>query len=158
MALNVTNGKGQWTKGISGNPAGRPTGSRNRSTVLMEELLEGQSEVLISMLINLALSGNVAALRLCLDRLLPVRRHRPINLNLAEVRTAKDVTEAMSQIVAATAEGQITPNDGEAMTNILSFQLKALSVADLDQRNEAVESSKAGVSPHHEAEMKPEST
>ena len=28
-------------KGQSGNPAGRPRGSRNRSTILFENLLEG---------------------------------------------------------------------------------------------------------------------
>jgi hypothetical protein len=47
--------------GQSGNPAGRPKGAGNHTTRAIEALLDGDGP----------------ALRLCLDRLLPVRRDRP---------------------------------------------------------------------------------
>jgi hypothetical protein len=35
-----------FTPGCSGNPAGRPKGARNRSTLALETLLDGQAEAL----------------------------------------------------------------------------------------------------------------
>ena len=37
---------GQFVRGASGNPKGRPLGSRNRASLLMEELLDGRAQVL----------------------------------------------------------------------------------------------------------------
>jgi len=54
-------------KGQSGNPTGRPAGTRNRTTVAAESLLEGEAEKLTRKAVALALKGNVACLRLCLD-------------------------------------------------------------------------------------------
>ena len=49
---------GRWRQGTSGNPAGRPAGSRNKSTVFLEELLSGQSEALIQKGVELSLKGD----------------------------------------------------------------------------------------------------
>jgi hypothetical protein len=37
---------GQFLRGTSGNPKGRPLGSRNRASLLMEELLDGRAQAL----------------------------------------------------------------------------------------------------------------
>jgi hypothetical protein len=55
--------------GRSGNPAGRPKGVRHHITVLAEHLLEGEAEGLVRKAIELALGGDVTALRMCLDRI-----------------------------------------------------------------------------------------
>jgi hypothetical protein len=59
----------------NGNP-GRPRGSRNKATVAAESLLEGEAERLTRKAVERALEGDVAALKLCMDRLLPPRRER----------------------------------------------------------------------------------
>ena len=61
---------GRWRNGTSGNPAGRPTGSRNQSTVFFQELLNCQGEALIQKGIELSLKGDTRALGICWDRLL----------------------------------------------------------------------------------------
>ena len=61
----------QFQKGQSGNPAGRPRGSRNKASIRMQEMLEEKTEKLVNKLIKMALAGNIGALRLCLDRLVP---------------------------------------------------------------------------------------
>src|SRR5262245_45313465 len=53
-----------------GNP-GRPRGSKNRTTRLLEELVAGEAEKLAQKAVELALAGNVKCLHFCLDRLLP---------------------------------------------------------------------------------------
>lgn len=64
--------------GKSGNPEGRPKGSRNATTLALETLLDGQATALTQTAIDLALTGDMAALRLCLDRILPARKDRPV--------------------------------------------------------------------------------
>jgi len=55
--------------GQSGNPKGRPKGSRNQATMIAEALLDGEAEAITRRLVDKALEGDTAALRLCFDRL-----------------------------------------------------------------------------------------
>jgi Family of unknown function (DUF5681) len=65
-----------FVKGQSGNPAGKPKGARNRSTIAAELLLEGEARALTRKAIELGLAGDTTALRLCLERLVPPRKDR----------------------------------------------------------------------------------
>ena len=67
-------------KGRSGNPAGRPRGNRNRSTLAAQLLLQGEAEALTRKAVELAPSGDPTALRLCLDRLIAPHRERLVPL------------------------------------------------------------------------------
>jgi hypothetical protein len=64
--------------GVSGNPAGRPKGAKNKSTLAAEALLDGEAEALTRKAVEMALRGDTVALRLCLERLMPPRRDRPV--------------------------------------------------------------------------------
>ena len=70
-----------------GNP-GRPRGARHRVTLAAEALLDGEAEALARKAVELALAGDTLALRLCLDRILPPRRDRPIAFRLPPVGSA----------------------------------------------------------------------
>jgi hypothetical protein len=132
-------GAGRFVKGTSGNPAGRPPHSRNRSTLLMEAMLEGEAEQLTRKLIGLASSGDITAMRLCMERLLPPRKDRPVNLTLAPVENIQQVSSAMSTVVKAIGNGSITPGEGEILANVLAVQTNVLSTGDLDRRVERLE-------------------
>jgi hypothetical protein len=132
--------KGQWQKGVSGNPAGRPRGTRNQATLAMEALLEEGAEQLISKAMTMALSGDTAALRLCLERILPVRKDRLVQVELPPIGTAKEISGAISTIFTAIGDGQITPSEGEMMANILATQTNVLVAEELESRLERVES------------------
>ena len=56
--------------GVSGNPAGRLPGTRNRATMAAEALLDGEAEALTRKAIEMAMAGDTTALRLCLERIL----------------------------------------------------------------------------------------
>jgi len=81
-------------KGQSGNPAGKPKGARHRATLAAETLLDGEAEALTRKAIELALAGDPIALRLCLDRILPPRRERPLRFVLPKLRSAADASSA----------------------------------------------------------------
>ena len=76
------NPEGRFRKGRSGNPKGRALGSRNKATQTAELLLDGEAEALTRRAVELAL-GDGMALRLCLDRIIPPRRGRPVQAGLA---------------------------------------------------------------------------
>ena len=78
-------------KGQSGNPAGRPRGSSNRATRAAELLLDGEATALTRKAVELALAGDQAALRLCLDRTVAPRRERAVELALPPIRDAGDI-------------------------------------------------------------------
>ena len=80
MSAENTAGKQRgrpFQKGQSGNPDGRPKGSRNATTIALETLLDGQATALTQKAIDVALTGDMPALRLCLDRILPPRKDSP---------------------------------------------------------------------------------
>jgi hypothetical protein len=90
---------------------GRPRGSRNKVTEAIEALLAGEHEKLTHAVIDKALEGDTTALRLCLDRLAPLRKDAPVSFTLPPIRTAADAIEASSALLAAVAAGEVTPDE-----------------------------------------------
>ena len=97
----------QFQKGQSGNPAGRPRGSRNKASLRMQEMLEQRAEELVNKLVAMAIAGNIGALRLCLDRLVPARRDEPLFCELPPLAKAADAVAATAAIVSAAAAGDV---------------------------------------------------
>ena len=98
--------------GQSGNPAGRLKGARNKTTLAVEALLDGEAEALTRKAIEKALEGDSVALRLCLERIIPARRERATHFDMPMLAEAADARKAMGAIVAAVAEGELTPGEG----------------------------------------------
>ena len=130
---------GQFEKGFSGNPSGRPRGIRNKSAQLIEALLAGDAEAISVSVIDAAKSGDMTAARLVLDRILPTRKDSPINITLPPIRTAKDVTAAMSELLASVATGELTPDEGQQLSKLLESYLKTLVNSNLEERLIAIE-------------------
>jgi hypothetical protein len=125
---------GRWPKGKTGNPAGRPPCSRNKSTLFFENLLNGQAEELIAKTIELALKGDTTALRLCLERICPPRKERTIELTMPEIREPKLLTAAIPAILTAVAEGRVTPVEAETLTRIVETGIRVIEVEELSRR------------------------
>src|SRR5437868_588363 len=89
---------GQWKKGQSGNPAGMPKGTRHRATMLAEKLMEDDAEDIVRAVVSAAKAGDPTAMRLCVERLVPVRKGRPISFDLSPVKTAADVAVAVGEL------------------------------------------------------------
>lgn len=105
--------------GQSGNPKGRPRGARNRATVAAEALLEGEAEALTRKAVELALAGDVTALRLCMERLVPPRKDRPVCLDLPPINGPEDAQKAVNAVLAAVAAGRLTPSEAAALCGLV---------------------------------------
>jgi hypothetical protein len=58
---------------------------------------------------------------------------------LPRIENTQQAAAAMSSVVAAVAEGQITPGEGEIIVNLLATQSNLLGAADLEERVEKFE-------------------
>ena len=128
-------------KGQSGNPAGKPKGALNRTTRAAQALLDGEAEALSRKAIELALQGDTMALRLCLERIIPPRKDRPVAIDLPKLEGAADVPVAAARLLAAVASGEITPSEGGAVASLLAEYRKAAEVGELEKRLAAIEKS-----------------
>ena len=103
--------------GQSGNPSGRPKGALNKQTQLIK-LLEPRGEEIINKMVELALEGDSNALRLCVERLLPKAKLKPIELELPtydEDNFIENTTEILNQILI----GNVTPDDGRKVISLI---------------------------------------
>ena len=105
--------------GQSGNPAGKPKGARNRSTLAAEALLDGEAEGLTRKAIELALGGDAAALRLCLERLLPPRKERLLTFSIPEIVDADGVPVAINAVLQGVAKGELTLSEAAAISSLI---------------------------------------
>jgi hypothetical protein len=129
----------RWAPGQSGNPKGRPKGSRNRASLLLEHLIEGEGESVVRALLTAAKGGDVSAARALLDRLVPPRKERPVKVALPELRSAKDAWDALAAVAAAVAEGEMLPGEGEAVVKLLEAYARTAAAAELEERVAALE-------------------
>ena len=125
--------------GQSGNPAGRPKGRRNRSSMAAEALLDGESESLTRRCIDLAMEGDPTALRVCLSRILPVKRERTIELDLPALEGSQDSLRAIGTVLEAAGAGEITPTEGQAVASLVEAHRRTFEVEELERRIEALE-------------------
>jgi hypothetical protein len=127
-------------KGQSGNPAGRPIGSRNAATVAMEQLLDGEAEAIVRKAVQKAKQGDSIALRLCLERIVPPRKDRPINFALPTITSAADALKAIGALIAAVASGHVTPSEAAELSKLVEGFVKSLEITDLAERIAKLES------------------
>lgn len=121
-----------------GNP-GKPKGARGRATMAAEALLDGEAEGLTRKAIELALAGDTVAMRLCLERLVPARKDRPIVFDLPAVVGASDHPKALAAVLVAVAAGELTPTEAEAFASILEHHRRAIETGELADRLAALE-------------------
>jgi len=113
-----------------GNPGKQP-GTRHRVTVAMENLMEGQWEGLTKTAVALALRGDTTALRLCLDRIAPVRRGGHVEIpDFPKIESPADVPKAHAAILSAVAAGHLTADEAKPLSDLLAAYITAFDVVD----------------------------
>lgn len=102
----------------AGNP-GKPRGARHKVTQAALAFLEGEGEALARKAVEMALNGDVVALRLCLERLVPVRKDGAVKFDLPPLEKSEDAPAAASAVLKALADGQISPADAESALKVI---------------------------------------
>jgi len=130
----------KFQKGMSGCPSGRPKGIADKR-VELRKLLEPNAKALVEKVIELALAGDINALRLCIERLIPRIKNETIKFSMPEL----DLTKAQSLLVIgsaileAVANGDIAPEHACHIAALIEGQRKAIETSELDARITEVE-------------------
>jgi hypothetical protein len=128
----------RFQKGVSGNPAGRPRGSRNKSNILLQKISNEDAQAIMDTA-TMAKQGNIAAMRLCVHLFRPLRRAEPVTCDLPIVKTPADVLAAMQIIIADVAAGKLTPAEGADLAKLADLFLQTLASLNFERRLRAVE-------------------
>ena len=125
-------------KFAAGNP-GKPKGARWRMSRAAEELMQGEADKLSRKCIDMALAGDSTALRLCMERIAPAPKERPIAIDLPEINGAEDHPSVIASIFAAVATGNLTTAEAQALSAVLEQHRRAVETATIISRIEALE-------------------
>jgi Family of unknown function (DUF5681) len=131
-----------WKPGQSGNPAGKPRGTLHKATQAALELMEGEAEAITRKCIEEAKAGNMVAMKLFLDRIVPQSRSRRITLELPPIETAVDCMKAQGIITAAMAAGDLAPDEAETAVNVVEMKRRAIETVEFEKRIETLEKEK----------------
>jgi hypothetical protein len=127
-------------KGKSGNPKGRPEGSRNKASLAIEAMMEGEYEAITEKAIELAKAGDLVAIRVVLDRIAPIRRERPIHLeNMPDLQNPENAMSAVAKIVQGMTDGIISPSEANSAALLVGTFLKAVEASDIVKHLERIE-------------------
>jgi len=138
----MQNGRNTDGKFSDGN-AGRPKGSRNKATIAIESLLEGQAEALTQTAISKALDGDSIALRLCMDRIAPPMKDKPVSFPLPRMRDAMDASEAAGSVLSAKRWNPYAKIEGTRVMGLIDSYRRALELTDIERRLQSLESNYA---------------
>ena len=132
---NGRNTAGQFAAGNSG----RPKGSRNKATIAIESLLQGQAEALTQTAVTKALEGDSLALRLCIERIASAPKDQPVSFSLPRMNNAMDASEAAGSVLTAVSEGELTPIEALRVMGLIDSYRRTLKLTEIEERLRALE-------------------
>ena len=135
----------RFKKGQAPGP-GRPRGSRNKSTVWLDEIAGEGTEKLVRVVKRHAEKGDMRAASIVLARTWPYRRGRPVILDLPDTSTPAGLVQAQAAVIAAMARGEITPDEAASVASVLESQRRAFETHDHERRIMELETDKTDVS------------
>lgn len=127
----------RFKKGVSGNPSGKKTGTLNHATRLRKQI-EQSGDELITVLLDVAKSGDVTALRLALDRVVPALK--PVSEPIVyELDVSLSLSEQAAQVMQAVAGGTLSHEVGKVLIDSIAAQVKISEYTELEARLSALE-------------------
>jgi hypothetical protein len=132
----------QFERGINGNPAGRPPGIRDKRQAMRDKLVSHADE-LISKVVELAKEGDTAALRVCIERLIPPAKAKDDPVELPELAQRDALADCGQAVMTALAEGRITPDEAATIMGALSGQARIVETSEIDRRLRVLEEAAA---------------
>ena len=105
-----------------------------KGAILFDELLKANAKELIEKAIEMAKDGDGPALRLCIERLAPARKDRPVWFDLPEMNEAGDGVNASAAIVEAVATGELTPAEAAELSKLVESYARVLQATEFEER------------------------
>ena len=94
-----------------------------------EHLLDAHAKKIVERLIELAQEGDLTALRLCLDRIIPPLRERPLQFELPPLATPADAVAAIAAITGGLGDGSLSAAEGLQLARMVRVFVETLVLA-----------------------------
>lgn len=128
--------KGRFLPG-SKPPCGRPVGAVGKITRLLKTQMTVDAQRIVDQVIDKALSGDLTACQIVLDRLFPKPKDNAIQ---AKLDTFNGDLVAMSRsIIEAMTSGQITPSEGAALQAAVKSHAQIKDFVEFEERLKRLE-------------------
>jgi hypothetical protein len=121
-----------WPKGTSGNPAGRKKGAATRIVAEIQAIVAKEAKPIVESIVAQAKAGDVESRRAFL-KLLPQGKW-PTPFDLPKTDGPADLPSAVQAVLAATAAGDLSLEDGERIVGLLSGLRAAYESASMAER------------------------
>lgn len=140
----ASNNAGQTRRGRPFEPGnragrGRKAGSRNKASLLLDQIADKEAEDILRKVIDAAKGGDTRSAEVILSRIWPPRKGRAVRLDLPAIDTPADIVKALGIVAGAVGAGDITPEEGSAVAAVLEFKRKSIETVDFEQRLSALE-------------------
>jgi hypothetical protein len=110
-----------------------------RHTATLEALLDAEGENLLRAAIERGRAGDVGALRMAIERIMPPLKDRLVTLPLEQIETVADLLKAIGVVIARVAKGELTPSEGSTLVGMLSSMRSAFESCEMETRLRAIE-------------------
>jgi hypothetical protein len=126
---DVRQANGRFARGNPGGP-GRPRNPVSSAALELDRLGTAVAEELMLRTIERARRGNLRATEIVLQRVWPVRRHRPIELDPPGNGLTSLLLNEHAALAQAMMNGDITPQDAQAATRVFKALQEQMRWAD----------------------------
>jgi hypothetical protein len=113
---------------------GRPAGSRNKATLVLEALLDGEGEEVVRTMLTEAKAGNMTAAKALLDRLVPPRKSVPTAIEIPLINDTSDLEAVLFKVANDMATGELTPDEAQAITSVIANHIKLHETLKIEDR------------------------
>jgi hypothetical protein len=132
---------GRFAKG--NRSGGRRKGARDRIYREYDAAYQQGADKAIAKIKELALAGDVAALKIWDNHIAPPLKDRPLLFDVNGVANAAEAIEAGYAVTNAMLKGRITPMECDAVMSCLSKMIDLTRLSDLEARLAAIEARSA---------------
>lgn len=94
--------------------------------------------------IEKALEGDTVALRLCLERIVPPRKDRPVSFPMPKIENPSGAISLMSAMLEAVGSGEVTPGEASEISKLIEGYVKTLEMTEFEARLKSLEE-RAGI-------------
>jgi len=123
---------GRFAPGNPGGP-GRKDGSRNKATLILDALADGEANEILKKAVEAAKAGDMRAIDMILARVWP-RKSRPVNFALPPMVKAGDLVAGLQAVLDATASGELTPDEASVIGGLIEMKRKTIETAEIEER------------------------
>lgn len=127
----------RFTKGQSGNPAGRPKGS-GIAGELRKAITDSAPDIVATMITN-AKAGDMQAAKALLDKVLPTLKPEALAVLLPDMVEAETLSAKAEAAINAAGAGELSPSAASDLVSAIAGLARIVETTELQKRLEALE-------------------